>query len=128
MKTKPNNNPEWVHLMADLEDDDIQDECDAIHKFVENYKDYIFFRYLVKWWKEETKFSSSMTEIINHPAYKGIIWLGDKAIPFILDELKREPNHYFAALKQITGKDPVPEEFRGNMDEMTRIWIKELEK
>ena len=58
------------------------------------------------------------------PAYQAIIRMGKPAIPFILDELRREPDHWFVALKQITGEDPIPEEARGNMRGMADAWLK----
>ena len=42
-------------------------------------------------WQEDTVFSSSITEIAMHPAYQQIIGLGKDALPFIMDELVKNP-------------------------------------
>ncbi|MGO9273516.1 MAG: hypothetical protein ACLQOO_25315 [Terriglobia bacterium] len=44
-------------------------------------------------------------------------------VPLILAELRRELDHWFWALKAITGEDPVPAVRRGNMKEMAEIWL-----
>ena len=41
------------------------------------------------------------------PAYQAIIALGSPVIPLLLQDLQREPAHWFEALKAITGEDPV---------------------
>ena len=48
---------------------------------------------------------------------------GLPAVPLILAELRRELDHWFWALRAITGEDPVPAERRGNMKEMVEIWL-----
>lgn len=82
------------------------------------------FRRLTDEWKSQSKFLSSPTAIAALPAYQAIIALGPAAIPLILEELRREPDHWFVALKRITGEDPVPEDARGNLDLMTQAWLR----
>jgi len=82
------------------------------------------FRDLVREWKEATTFTSSGTEIALHPAYQQIIGMGKEAIPLILEELQREEDHWFWALKSITGIDPVPLGDRGNLPKMTAAWLR----
>jgi len=84
---------------------------------------YIEFLELTLQWKEETVLFSSVIDICMHPAYQRIIGMGTVALYFIFSELKVELNHWFWALKMITGIDPVPPKFRGNMEEMRKIWI-----
>jgi hypothetical protein len=81
------------------------------------------FRHLVRTWKNERRATSSSVMIAMHPAYQRIIGLGLPAVPLILAELRRELDHWFWALKAITGEDPVPPERRGNMKEMAEIWL-----
>ena len=64
-----------------------------------------FSRY-VSQWKGDTKYSSSIRAVTMHPAYQHIIGMGPEAIPLILRELSREPDHWFWALYAITGQDP----------------------
>jgi len=79
---------------------------------------------LAKTWQEETQHISSVREMVLHPAYQQIIGMGRDAIPFLLRELKRQPDHWFWALHAITGEDPVPTEEKGNVDAMTRCWLR----
>jgi hypothetical protein len=81
------------------------------------------FAHLTKQWKDETQFASTMIEIALHPAYQQIIGMGPAAISLILQRLKTEPDHWFWALKAITGEDPVPESSRGRLKEMTEAWL-----
>lgn len=74
-------------------------------------------------WESGTAFLSSITEIVLHPAYQQIIGMGPIAIPMILSEMQKKPNHWFWALKAITGDDPVPPNQRGRLREMTATWL-----
>lgn len=74
-------------------------------------------------WESETKFLSSITDIVLHPAYQQIIGMGPIVVPMILIELKKKPVHWFWALKAITGEDPVPPASKGRLREMTDVWL-----
>src|SRR5688572_24264289 len=82
------------------------------------------FHNLVRQWKAATIFTSSGTEMALHPAYQQIIGMGTEALPLILGELNREEDHWFWALKSITGEDPVPEADRGSVPKMTAAWLR----
>ena len=45
-------------------------------------------------------------------------------MPFILQELEQKPDHWFAALRAMTGEDPVTPEDRGQMDRMASAWVR----
>ncbi len=81
------------------------------------------FRKLAKTWKQETAHLSSTVRMANHPAYREIIALGPAAVPLILAELCREPDFCFAALREITGENPVPSTSAGKVAEMAGAWI-----
>ncbi|MBI1902479.1 MAG: hypothetical protein HYS13_15360 [Planctomycetia bacterium] len=81
------------------------------------------FRILVQQWKQSRGPTSSTTQLAMHPAYQQIIGLGAPAVPLLLRELQREPDHWFWALKAITGEDPVPEESRGKLRHMADAWL-----
>lgn len=81
------------------------------------------FQELTRQWKEATQVTSSITEVSAHPAYQQIIGMGKDAVPLILAELRREPDHWFWALRAITGEDPVPAADRGKLQAMTRAWL-----
>lgn len=84
----------------------------------------IRFQMLKVKWESETAVLSSITEIAMHPAYQQIIGMGPIAIPFILSEMKKKPNHWFWALKSITGEDPVLSEQRGRIKQMAEAWLR----
>jgi len=81
------------------------------------------FRELAKRWKDETLDMSSLSDIITHPAYLQIIAMGRKALPLLLDQLRNEPDHWFAALSAISNHNPVPPQQAGNLDQMTEAWL-----
>ena len=81
------------------------------------------FSELVDVWKKESASTSSLHELIMHPAYQRIIGLGISAVPLLLRELQRAPDHWFWALTSITGENPVKEEQTGKLKEMTQSWI-----
>jgi len=81
------------------------------------------FERLVTEWRQETRFLSSITEMAISPPYQKIIGLGPAVLPFLFQQLRERPDHWFWALKAITREDPVPEESRGNLSQMTEAWL-----
>lgn len=57
-------------------------------------------------WRQDTKYLSSASQIVEHPAYQQIIELGEPMLPFILEEVRNERGHWFFALHKITGHVP----------------------
>lgn len=80
------------------------------------------FNQLASQWKAETGMLSVLSQKVLHPAYQRIIGMGKKAIPLLLKELEREPNHWFWALRAITGANPVKPENRGRVKRMAADW------
>src|SRR5260370_30090011 len=76
------------------------------------------FRDLVVVWKHERGPHSSSAKLTEHPAYQQIIGMGPDVVPLLLRELEREPDHWFRALRTLTGADPVPTERRANIRAM----------
>lgn len=70
------------------------------------------FHALARRWKEETEFLSS-PDMFAHPAYQQIIGLGRPAAPLLLRDLEATGAHWFWALREITGENPVPPKTRG---------------
>jgi hypothetical protein len=81
------------------------------------------FRGLVKQWRKETAHLSSTDRMAKHPAYQEIIGMGWPVVPLLLAELKQRPDFWFAALRAITGENPVPAESAGRIKDMARAWI-----
>jgi len=81
------------------------------------------FRDLSRQWRKETVHMSSASRMAKHPAYQEIIKMGRPAIPLLLGELRRKPDHWFVALHAITRVNPVPKESEGKLEEMTTAWL-----
>ncbi len=83
------------------------------------------FKIFAKNWRRETaKFSSIIAKSMNQN-YQKIISLGKEAIPLILNELHKRPDHWFWALNVITNDiNPVQEEDEGDIEKMSEAWVK----
>jgi hypothetical protein len=81
------------------------------------------FQLLAEKWKEDSKFLSFSKDIVQLPTYQAIIEMGKPALPHILEEMQIQPNHWFTALKTITGENPILSEHRGNLQSMTNDWL-----
>lgn len=81
------------------------------------------FQRLAIAWREECGPTSSITEMAMQPSYQQIIGMGHDALPLLLLELEDDPDHWFWALKAITGEDPVPPQSKGRLSEMAKAWL-----
>ena len=81
------------------------------------------FARLKRRWKTETAGDSVGTSILLHEAYLSIIGMGRPALPLILEDMEQHGGHWFAALKAISGEDPVPRDDRGRIRKMQNSWI-----
>ena len=50
--------------------------------------------------------------------------MGPSVVPLILEELRREPDHWFCALEMTTDENPVSKEDQGHVQAMTNAWTK----
>ena len=78
---------------------------------------------LAERWRAETAALSSVSAMAIHPAYQRIIGMGRRALPLILHELERAPDHWFWALCAITGENPVPPDDAGDIEKMAQAWL-----
>ena len=81
------------------------------------------FRRLAAIWHRETDYLSSMSEASNHPAYREIIDLGQEVVPLLLRDLEEHHTHWFAALRAITGAQPIPKSAAGDIPKMAEAWL-----
>ena len=81
------------------------------------------FRVLADRWKRETAIISSITKKIKHPAYREIVGLGEAVVTDLLCELVEHPDHWFSALEEITGRNPVGEADRMDIKRATQAWL-----
>lgn len=76
-------------------------------------------------WKNKTLFFSSVKSIIDQDDFKAIVAMGPKIVPFILDELEKEPSNIVWALNMIY-KKKVTEKPNVTIGEACKLWIKAL--
>ncbi|MGB7414022.1 MAG: hypothetical protein WA902_07420 [Thermosynechococcaceae cyanobacterium] len=81
------------------------------------------FKALASRWRQETRHHSLMNDIVLNPAYQQIIGMGAPAVPLILQDLKRQPDHWFWALRSITGTNPIQPVDRGRLPQMAAAWL-----
>ncbi len=82
------------------------------------------FHRLAATWDEATAYLSSMEEASKHPAYQEIIGMGQAVVPLLLRDLQEQHRHWFIALRQITGAQPIPKEAAGNVPQMVEAWVR----
>jgi|GEM_PF-4713866 len=81
------------------------------------------FKALVKQWRSETKGMSSSSAIVLSTPYQRILSMGKNALPYIFQELRDNYGDWFWALEVITGQNPVPPQFQGDLKKMREIWL-----
>ena len=81
------------------------------------------FNTLAAAWRAETAHLSSVIAKTAHPAYLRIIGMGQAVLPLILARLDSEPAYWFAALRSLTGQNPVRAEDAGRFNAMRDAWL-----
>ena len=88
------------------------------------------FRKLADRWEFETIFLSNSDRAAAHPAHLEIIRMGEPVVPLILERMRetlegnREAGgHWFHALRDITGANPIAHTERGNIPAMQKAWL-----
>lgn len=74
-------------------------------------------------WRARTAHLSVLSQRVMHPSYQRIIGLGPEALPLIIERLVVQPDHWFQALRSISGEDPARPEDAGRFDAMRKAWI-----
>lgn len=82
------------------------------------------FRELAEQWHRESGMYSAISKKVQHPAYRSIIALGEKALPLILCELRDRPGYWFDALKAIAKESPVLPAERADPKRVRMAWLK----
>jgi len=92
----------------------------------ENAKRWVQFQALRREWLIQRGATSSITEMSMLEPYQKIIAMGDRIVPLILAQIKREgdePDQWFWALRVLTGANPVRPEDQGDFRAMAQAWI-----
>ena len=82
------------------------------------------FLELSKEWKSKTRHLSNVAQISLVFPYQKIIGMGPSVVPLILQELEKEPDHWFWALEAITGENPVTPIEAGDIEASAKAWIR----
>jgi hypothetical protein len=88
---------------------------DHIHRF-RFYQAYTL-------WTDHINYLSSPIQVIADPNFKAIVDLGYDAIPFIVQELEKEPSYLVWALNQIFGFK-ISDNPDTTIPEAGRLWVK----
>ena len=82
------------------------------------------FLQLLSEWRKDTAFQSSPRVITSHSAYQKIIDIGEPALPFIFEDMRKNGGWWYPALRAITGDNPVPRDARGNRTPNDEAWLR----
>lgn len=79
-------------------------------------------------WLNDSIYDSLPELMRAHQSYQVIIAMGERAIPVIAAELRKQPSFLFLALEDITGDDPVPDEAEGDLRATVEAWLEWLRR
>lgn len=87
------------------------------------------FRRLEAQWEAETLVLSDPGKIMDHPAMRAIIALGEDVVPLILRDLQDKPSLLVWALPELTGENLAPPRIEGgflkwNVDTQVEAWLR----
>jgi hypothetical protein len=86
-------------------------------------EDKELFTRLASRWMDETVLESSVRNMTSHPDHMRIVGMGQRAVPLLLQAITSTPYHWDIALASITGKNPVPQDERGDMAKVSKAWL-----
>ena len=101
------------------------EDAKALSGFEYAIDDHTLFSYYLDTWKQQTKFLSSTSRIKENHAFRKIVDMGGNAVPYILEEIERQPSQLVWALNEIFHKRIGQ---TSNVSEACKLWIKELRK
>ena len=81
------------------------------------------FLALASEWQAATRFLAAPSVAVEHPTYQAIVALGPAVVPLILADLAVAPQPWFAALRELTGADPVPPADRSRPRAAAEHWL-----
>jgi len=81
------------------------------------------FARLASDWKQKSRHLSNTVQMAMLKPYQQIIGMGEQALPLILEELRRERDHWFWALEAISGENPVEAGNAGQVKASAEAWI-----
>lgn len=96
----------------------------------ENFLSYVprlRFQSFYEQWNKETRFMSSVSDIVNNDAFKAIVAMGEMAVPFIVEEICTNPSPLVWTLNYIYQKK-ISDNPNTTIPEACKLWVKELSR
>ncbi len=75
-------------------------------------------------WREQTADLSRLELMVSDPNYLGIVAIGERAVPFILADLRDNGGYWFPALEAITGEAPETQEEGATRKGLRTAWLR----
>ena len=120
--------PGWTHMPRTRIDDSHRGRLPGIDlSAIAPYR-LVKFRRLVTQWRTETAYSSSVTEKMDHHAFKAIVEMDEWAVGWIIEELKTNRDFLFMALHMIKKIDPSPPSAKGKPHKIIEAWLQWAER
>ena len=85
-----------------------------------------FYNYYTSW-TEKTRFVSSVSAIIDNPDFQAIIAMGQRAVPYIVEEISAKPSILVWALNMIY-KSKITDNPKATISDACKLWVKKLNK
>ena len=83
----------------------------------------LIFDALAMRWRRETGGMSVTSARYKHPAWKQILSLGREVVPEILRRIEQQPDHWHAALVELTGENPIPPGEKLTVSQVCARWV-----
>lgn len=87
----------------------------------------LMFDALESSWRNETRFLSSVNDIINQRDFQAIVSMGTQAVPFIGQSIEAQPSTLVWALNMIF-KAKISKKKDLTITEACKLWVKELKQ
>lgn len=120
--------PGWTHRPRTRIEDSRKDVLPGINLSSVGPYRLARFRRLVAQWRIETSHSSSVTEKMDHPAFKAVVDMDEWVVGWIIEELKTNRDFLFMALHLIKKFDPSPPSAKGKPHKIIEAWLQWAER
>lgn len=84
-------------------------------------------------WNEDTMFENNPYQIVANTHFNAIVNMGSQVVPYIINEIKKEPSFLYHALELIFNKQIIRTEREGGMLSFNvkgncKAWVENIEK
>lgn len=100
-------------------------EFDNVSELALNDRRKFYYHY--NSWIEQTRFLSSISSIIKQQDFQSIIDMGERAVPFIIEEISNKPSTLVWALNLIYQRK-ITDNPKATIEDACKLWVKELSR